>query len=157
MFPLFWFPFRKAPISPLSPGFYEGASLHWDIKPSQDQLPHLLLMPDKDILCYICLWRHVLLHVYSLVGGLFLGTSEGSVGLYYCSSCGVVNPFGSFIPFSYSSTGYPMLSPIIDCEYPPLYFWGFDRASQETAISVAFQQSFVGILNNVRIWWLYMG
>jgi hypothetical protein len=57
----------ETPLShPLSPCFYEGSPppqvpppqpqilLHWGIKPSQDQGPLLLLMPNKVILCYIC-------------------------------------------------------------------------------------------------------
>ena len=41
--------------------------LQWSIEPSQDQGPLLPLMPDKAILCYICGWSYVSLHVYSLV------------------------------------------------------------------------------------------
>jgi hypothetical protein len=32
------------------------------------------LMSDKAILCYICSWSHVSLHVYFLVGSLVPGT-----------------------------------------------------------------------------------
>jgi hypothetical protein len=32
-------------------------------------------------LCYICGWSHGYLHVYSLVGGLVLGSSGGSCWL----------------------------------------------------------------------------
>jgi hypothetical protein len=52
-----------------------GISLHGDIKPSQDQGPHLSLISDRAILCYICSWSHGSLHVYSLVGGLVPGSS----------------------------------------------------------------------------------
>ena len=38
----------------------------------------LPLLPDKAVLCYICSWSHGSLCVYSLVGGLFPGTSQGS-------------------------------------------------------------------------------
>jgi hypothetical protein len=53
-----------------SPCFYEGVSpthppthhsafpLPWGIGHSQDQGPLLLLMPDKVILCYICIWSN---------------------------------------------------------------------------------------------------
>jgi hypothetical protein len=91
------------PISP--PRFYEGTPLptthypllphlpsiplHWSIEPPQDQGPPLPLMPDKAILCYICIWIHGSLHVYFLVGGFVPGSSGvwGSlVGWYCCSS-----------------------------------------------------------------------
>jgi hypothetical protein len=39
------------------------------------------------------------LHVYFLVDGLVSGSSWGLVGLYYCSSYVVENPFSSFSPF----------------------------------------------------------
>jgi hypothetical protein len=79
---------------PCSPCFYEGAPLpthpllphypstplHWDIKPSQDQMPLFPLMYDEAILCYICSWRHGSLHVFSLVGGL-VPWSSGDVWL----------------------------------------------------------------------------
>jgi len=38
----------------------------------------LLLMSDKATFCYICIWSPGSLHVYSLVGGLVLGSSERS-------------------------------------------------------------------------------
>jgi len=44
---------------------------------SQDQGIFLLLLLDNSILCYICDWSHGSLHVYSLVGGLVLGSSSG--------------------------------------------------------------------------------
>jgi hypothetical protein len=37
------------------------------------------LMTLKAILCYIYSWSHESLHVYSLVGGLVLGSSGGTV------------------------------------------------------------------------------
>jgi hypothetical protein len=52
-------------------------SLHWSTEPSQDQGPLLPLMFNKAILCYICIWSHGCLHVYSLVGGLVPGSSGG--------------------------------------------------------------------------------
>jgi len=62
------------PIHPLQPQ-HPGIPLHWGNKPSQDQGPLLLLIPDNTILCYICSWSHGSLHVYSLVGGLVPGSS----------------------------------------------------------------------------------
>ena len=47
-----------------------GISLHWSIKPSQNQGPLLQLMSKRTILCYMCRESHVSLHVQSLVGGL---------------------------------------------------------------------------------------
>jgi hypothetical protein len=67
----------RVPPNPLLP-HHPSIHLHWSVKPSQDQGPPLHLMPDKDILCYICNWSYESLHVYSLVGGLVLGSSGGS-------------------------------------------------------------------------------
>jgi hypothetical protein len=36
------------------------------------------LMASKAILCYICIWNHESLHVYSLIGGLVPGNSGGT-------------------------------------------------------------------------------
>jgi hypothetical protein len=78
------------------------------------------LIPNKAILCYICGWSHRSLCV--LFGWWF-------------SSWGVANPFSFFSPFSNSSTGDSVLSPIDGCDHLPLYLSGSGRASQETAIS----------------------
>ena len=48
-----------------------------------------------------------------------------------------------------SSNGDPMLSSMVDCEHLPLYLPGFERASQETAISGSCQQELLGIHNSV--------
>jgi hypothetical protein len=69
----------------------------------------------------------------------------------------VANPFSSFMPFSSSFIGNPMLSSMVGCKYPFLYLSDSDRASQETAISGSCQQALVGIHNSVWIWYLYMG
>ena len=57
---------RVIPHSPTysHPSF--SIPLHWVIKPAQDQGPLLPLMPNKVILCYICIWSHGSFHVYSL-------------------------------------------------------------------------------------------
>jgi hypothetical protein len=52
------------PTHPLLPS-QTGISLHWGIKPPQDQGPLLSLMSNKAILCHICSWNHGSLHVYS--------------------------------------------------------------------------------------------
>ena len=54
---------------------YPGIPLHWSIKPSHDQGHLCLLMSNKAILCYIYSGNHGSLHVYTLVGGLFPGSS----------------------------------------------------------------------------------
>jgi hypothetical protein len=59
----------------------DSIPLYWGIKPSQDQTPLLPLMSNKAILCYICIWIHWSLHVYSLVGGLVPG-SFGDMGWF---------------------------------------------------------------------------
>ena len=63
---------------PLNPLPYPGIPLHWGIKPSQDQRPLFSLMSDKAIFCYTCGWSHGSLHAYSLVGGLFPGSTGGT-------------------------------------------------------------------------------
>jgi hypothetical protein len=45
------------PTHPLLP-HCSSISLHWGIKPPQDQGPLLPLMPDKTISCYICIWSY---------------------------------------------------------------------------------------------------
>ena len=66
-----------SPTNPLPP-HHSSIPLHWCIQPPQYQGPLLPLMLDKAILCYICSWGLASLHVYSLVGGLFAGSSGGS-------------------------------------------------------------------------------
>jgi hypothetical protein len=65
------------PTHPLPP-HCPSITLHWGIKSSQDQRPPLPLMPNKAILCYICIWSHGSLFVYSLVDGLVPGSSRWS-------------------------------------------------------------------------------
>ena len=57
-------PHSCLPTNPLQvPG--PRLSLHWGIETSQDQVPLLLLMTYKAILCYICSWSHEFNLVYS--------------------------------------------------------------------------------------------
>jgi hypothetical protein len=114
-------------------------------------------MSHKIILCYTCGWGHGSLHVYTFVGDLVPGSSWGSGGWYCYSSYVVANFFSSFSPFSNSSTGDPMLSPMTGCEHLPLYLSGPDRAPQETAISGSCELVLLGIYHNVWVWWFYMG
>ena len=67
------------------------------------------------------------------------------------------NPISSFSPFSNSSIGDRLLSPMVGCKYPSLYLSGFGKASQEIAISRFCQQALLGIHNSVWIWCLFMG
>ena len=71
-------------------------------------------------------------------------------------SYGSTNPFNSLSPFSSSSIGNLVLSPMVGWEHPPLYYLGTGRASQETAISATYQQALVGIHKSVWVWWLDM-
>ena len=87
--------------------------LHWGIEPSQDQRPLLLLMTDKAILCYICSWSHESHHVFSWLVVYSQGALEILVSSYCCFSYGAANPFSSLGPFSSSSTGNPVLSPMV--------------------------------------------
>jgi hypothetical protein len=149
--PLFPSPYTCLPTHPL-PVPCPGIPLHWGIKPSQVQGTLLPLMSNKDILFYVCSWSHGSLHVYSLVGSLVSGSAEGSGWLIVFFFQWVANPFSSFMPFSSSFIGNPMLSSMVGCKYPFLYLSDSDRASQETAISGSCQQALVGIHNSVWIW-----
>ena len=101
-----------SPCSPTHPLLLpcHGIPLHWGIEPSQGQGPLLPLMSNKAILCYRCIWGQGSLHVYSFVGGLVPGSSGVLVSSYCCSSYGAASSFG---PFSSSSIGDLVLSPMI--------------------------------------------
>ena len=86
-----------------------------------------------------------------------LGSREGLVGCYCCSSYRIANLFTSFSPFSNPSIGDAFLSPMIGCKHPPLYLSGSGKDSQETAISGSCQHALLGIHNSVWVWCLYMG
>jgi hypothetical protein len=58
-------------------------ALHLGIELSQHQGPLLPMLPDKAILCYICGWTHISLHVYSLNGGLVSERSEGLIFFFF--------------------------------------------------------------------------
>ena len=78
------------------------------------------------------------------------------VGSYCSSSYGAANTFIYLGPFSSSSIGDPVFSPMVGWQQPPLYMSGTGRSSQETAISASCQHSLVGIHNRVWIWRLYV-
>ena len=131
-----------------------GFPLYWVIEPSQDQGPLLPLMANKAILCYICSWSHGSLHVYFLVGGLVPGSSRGT-GWFILFLLWGCKPLNSLGLFSSSSTGDPVLCPVVGWEHRLLCLSGIDRASLETAISGSCQQALVGIHKSVWVWWLY--
>ena len=96
-----------------------------------------------------------------MVGGPVPGSSGPGVGVVW--SVDTVAPFMGLQTLSAPSvlspspsSGIPELSPMVGCELP-LYLSGFDRTSQETAISGFYLQALPGIHNNVWVWWLYMG
>ena len=79
--------------------------LLWSIKLLQDQGP---LMSHKAIFCYICIWSHGSLHVYSLVGGLVLGAlGVGSDWLILLFFIWGPNPFSFVSPSPNFSIGFP--------------------------------------------------
>ena len=70
----------------------------------------------------------------------------------YCSSSEAANTYSSLGPFSRSSIGDHLLSPLVGCDHPLLYLLGTSWGSQETAVSGSCQQAFVGIHNSVWVW-----
>jgi hypothetical protein len=130
------------PTHPLPP-HYPSIPLCWGIKSPQNQgLPHPL-MPDKAILCYICNWRHGSPHAYSLIGGLFPGSSGESgwlILLFFLWGC---KPLQHLSPSPNSSTGVSVLSLMVGCKHPHLYWSGL----LETAIPGSCQQALLGISN----------
>jgi hypothetical protein len=51
----------------------------------------------------------------------------------------------------------PVLSLMVGCKHPHLYWSGSGRASQETAVSGSCQQGLLGISNRVWVWCLHVG
>jgi hypothetical protein len=87
--PLPWFLLWKPPLlyplllllwgcSPTHPPTHSHLAFPYTGESSLHQGLLLLSMTDNANLCYMCSWRHASLHVYSLVGGLVPGSSEGS-------------------------------------------------------------------------------
>ena len=73
----------SSPPSPCSPTHLlqlpgPGLLTNWGIEPLQDHEPLLPLMTDQAILCYICSQSHEPHHVFSLIGNLVPGSSEGT-------------------------------------------------------------------------------
>jgi hypothetical protein len=79
------------------------------------------------------------------------------VSSYCCSTYRVADSSSSLGTFSSSSIGGPVIHPIADCEHPLLCLPGPRIASQETAISVSFQQNLASVCNGVSVWRLIMG
>ena len=115
-YPLFLVtPQHSHPPPPLPLCLYEGVPPHTHPHlphcssipyAGASSLPPLPLMLDKAILCYICIWSHDSLYVYSLVGGLVPGSSGGLVS-WHCSLCGIAILFNSFSTAPSTSIGSP--------------------------------------------------
>ena len=116
-------------------------------------------MPNKAILCYICSWSHDIFPCV-FVGCWFRELwGWGWVLLVdiCCSSYGVAIPFSSFRPSPNSFFAVPVLSPMVGCKYPHLYWSGSSRASQGKAIPGSSQRALLVIRNSVWVRWLHMG
>jgi hypothetical protein len=94
----------------------------------------LQLMPDKDILCYICDYIHGSLRVYSLIGGLVPGSSGYSGWLILFFLCGC-EPLQLLQYLPNSSFGIPVLNLMVDYKHTHLYWSGSGRACHGTAMS----------------------
>jgi len=129
---------------------HSGIPPHWGIYPWQDQGPLLLFMSNKAIVCYIRVWSHRSISVYSR-DGILISESSGNLFDWYHCSYEVANPVSSFSPFSNSSIGDPVLNSVIDCEHLPLHFSGTGKDSQETAILGPCQRGLLAICNNSGI------
>jgi hypothetical protein len=128
---------------------YTGSSM----EPSWNQGPLLPLMPDKNILCYICSWSYRSLHMYSLVSGLVPVSSEWTgwlILLFALWACKTLQLLQSFLYNSYIRDS--TLSTMVVFEHPTLCLQASSRASQETSISGSFQKAFLSIYNSVRFW-----
>ena len=79
------------------------------------------------------------------------------VSSYCCSTYRVAVPFSSLGNFSSSSIGGRVTHPIADCDHPLLCLLGPGIVSQETAISVSFQQNLASVCSSVSVWKLIMG
>jgi hypothetical protein len=154
---LLWECSSTHPLNPVSAPYHSPNLGYWATGPRASHL--ILLMPDKAILWYIYrwIWSHGSLHVYSLVCSLVHGCMRLLVGWYCCSSYGVANPLSSFSPYPNSSSGVPVLSPMVDCVCLHLYWSGSGTASQGIAIPGSCQHALFGISNSVWVWCLQMG
>ena len=123
---------------------------------SQDQGHPLPLISDKSMLCYICIWSHGSLHVYSLVGGLVSVSSGRSNYLqFFFQWC--CNPFCFFSPFPSTSIGVCRLSLEIGCQCMHMYRSSTGRISWGRTILGSCQQVLHGISSNVLVWCLQEG
>jgi hypothetical protein len=91
-----------------------------------------------------------------MVGGLVPGSSGDTGWFILLFLLWAANPFSSLGPFSGSSIGDPVLSPMDDCEHPLLYLSGTGRISQETTISGSCQQALFGIHKVVYVFGEYI-
>ena len=127
-YPLSWFPLWNHHSIPPLPDFRRVLPHppNYSCLPvlAKEQGPLLALISYKTILCYLCSWSLGSLHVCSLVGGWFnsweqwvyvcVGVSGWLILLFFLW---VVKPFSSFSPFSNSSIGVPVLSPMVGSEH----------------------------------------
>ena len=130
--PLCLYECAPPPIHPLLPHL-SSIPLYWSIKPPQNQGPSLPLMSDKTILCYMCMWRYGFLHVYSLVGGLVLGSSAWYSLFIFFFLWGCI-PFSSLSPSFQLFHTVPDLRPIGGSEYLHLSRLAVGRASPRNGI-----------------------
>lgn len=81
--------------------------LHQSIKPPQDKGPHLSLMSDKFILCYMATWSHGSLPIYFLVGGLDPGSMWQSrqSTLFFLQGCSSLQPLQCFCQLPHRGPG----------------------------------------------------
>jgi hypothetical protein len=89
-------------------------SLHWGIKCPYDQGPPLPWMPDKAIVCYICIWSHGFLLISFLVRGFVPWISSESGYLI----------FFFFLPIGLQCPSTPSVLPLtLPLRYPGLIRW----------------------------------
>jgi hypothetical protein len=176
LFPFLGFPSRNPISHPPSPCFYEGSShppihscltsLPWHSPTLEPQaFTEPMTSPPTD-----ARKGHPLLHMQlepwippCVLFGWWFSPWELGVGgrgsgwfivLFLLWDC---KPLQLIQFFLNSSTGDPVLSPMVGWEHPPLYLSGSGKASQETAILVSCQQALLGIHSSVWVWCLYKG
>ena len=122
-------------MNPLTPAFlfWHSPRLgHWDF--TRPRASPLIDVPQGHSLLHMQLKSWVPF-VYSVVDGIVPGSSghtDWFILMFLLWGWKSVQLLG---PFSSSSIGDPVLSPVDSCEPTLLYFSGMGRASQETAIS----------------------
>jgi hypothetical protein len=130
-YPLCWFPLRKPPIpyllpliinppTPASRSWHSPTLGHWAFTGPRASSP-IDVQQGHHPLLHMCLEESVLPCV--LFGWWFSPWELWGVLVgWYCSSYGAAKPFSSLNPFSSSSIVYPVLSLMVGCEHPLLYW-----------------------------------